>query len=107
MIVCFATMRYDPNFDPNITDAQLIARTFSELANDIITHLPENEKLQDTALSIIALVRQAGIHSGQIKNQCLRLLRSGVVNARYLEIVGLLDMEDLLRFLLSGNLIKL
>jgi hypothetical protein len=104
MVVCFAAMRYDPVFDATMSEAQVVARFFSEIANEIITYFESNGELLDTALSIIALVRNAGIHSSKIKKTCTLMLRSGRCNARYLEIFGLIAMDELLQLLQNGSL---
>lgn len=99
-------MRYDSSFDcDKLVEAQNVTRYFVEIANVVITQFESNDDLLDTALSIIALVRNAGIHSSNIKHNCTRMLRSGQLNARYLEIFGLIAMDELLKLLKTGKCI--
>jgi hypothetical protein len=102
MIVCYATMRYDPNFNTNIPESLIVSRHLSEIAHELITHFELRDELIDSALSIISLVRNAGTCSAKIKKTCSAMLCSGHLNIRYLEIFGLIDMEDLLRILGNG-----
>jgi hypothetical protein len=103
MVVCFSSMRYDPQFDCLSVQAQLIARYFSEIACEIVETFETNEQLIDTALSIISLIRNAGTQASRLKNSCARQLRAGILNKRYLEIYGLIDMPELLDFLKKGK----
>ena len=103
MVVCYATMRYDSNFDASAAQFQVTARYFMEIASLIITNFETDTELLDTALSIIPLLGKAGVHLSGIKKKCTRLLRSGKVDSRYLEIFGLIDMEELLKLLQAGN----
>jgi hypothetical protein len=105
MVVCFSSMRYDPDFDSTTAQVQVVARYFSEIVCEIIENFESKEKLVDTALSIILLIRNAGMQASKLKNTCARQLRAGILNKRYLEIYGLIDMPDLLDFLKKGNLI--
>jgi hypothetical protein len=99
-------MRYDPDFDSSSAQAQVIARYFSEITYEIITHFESNDALIDTALSIILLIRNAGMQASKLKNDCARMLRAGHLNKRYLEIYGLVDMPELLDLLKKGESFK-
>jgi hypothetical protein len=96
-------MRYDPTFDTNVPEALVVARRFSEIAHNLMANFESRTELLDSALSIIALVRNAGVHSTKIKKTCSMMLRSGNLNARYLEIFGLIDMDELLKILQEGR----
>lgn len=96
-------MRHDPEFDGSNVQAQLITRYFSEIASEIITHFESRDDLVDTALSIVLLIRNAGMQASKLKNDCSRMLRAGHLNKRYLEIYGLIDMTELLDLLKKGE----
>lgn len=81
----------------------MISRSLSEIAGGIITYFKDDVNLFDVALTIIALIRNAGVHAAKLKNDCSKMLRTGVLNKRYLEIFGLIDMSELLMLLDKGS----
>lgn len=107
MVICFSSMRYDPSFDSSTVQSQGVARYFSEIASEIILHFENKPELLDTALSIISLIRNAGMQASKLKNDCARMLRVGYLNKRYLEIYGLVDMGELLELIKKGKLVTL
>lgn len=95
-------MRYDPNFNANAPESLIVSRHLSEIAHELISHFESQDELIDSALSIISLVRNAGTCTAKIKKTCSEMLCSGHLNVRYLEIFGLIDMEELLKILGNG-----
>jgi len=103
IVVCYSTLRYNPAFDGNVTEAQLLCRLFSEIACDIITNFEEQHLgLVDSAFFILSLVQKAGVHAANIKNIAIKMLRSGQLNPRYLEVFALTDMNELLGIFNQG-----
>lgn len=107
MVVCYSSMRCDPGFDDKVMQAKVICRSFTEITNVIIGHFESQEELVDTALSIVSMVRNAGVHASKIKHDCARMLRMGRLNTHYLGIYALIDMEELLKLLMTGRLLGL
>lgn len=97
-------MLYNPLFSSDSIESQTIARSFSEIANEILANFSTRDDLLDTALTIITLVRKVSVHTVKIKTLCSKMLQIGDVNKRYLEIFGLIDMEDLLKLLQNGKI---
>ncbi|KAI6190283.1 hypothetical protein M3Y97_00100700 [Aphelenchoides bicaudatus] len=102
MVVCFASIRYATDFNQSTAQAVTITRYFSEIVTEIISNFETKTDLVDTALSIILLIRNAGMQASKLKNDCVRMLRAGQLNKRYLEIYGLVDMSELMEFLKKG-----